>query len=202
MIKRPTYIVGMTGASGQVYGKRLVEVLLDKGFRVYLLTTNNARLVIADEIGFKLKGDGSNIRDFFKSKNKSQLMYVDYKDISSPLSSGSTKWAGMFVVPCSMGRLSSFAVGSSRDLLERLGDVALKEGRPFILVPREAPLNSIHLENMLKLSHAGARIVPAMPAFYTKPKKIEDMVDFIVGKALDLMGIEHGLYKEWKFSNE
>lgn len=199
-MEKRSYIVGMTGASGQAYGRRLVEALLDKGFCIYLLLTDNARLVIADELDFELKSDGSNAASFFESKNKPFLKFVNYKDITSPLSSGSTKWDGMFVAPCSMGRLSSFAVGSSRDLLERLGDVALKEGRRFILVPRETPLNSIHIENMLKLSHAGARIVPAMPAFYTRPKSVSDMVDFIVGRALDAAGIEHTLYKKWKSS--
>lgn len=197
-MKKTSYIVGITGASGQAYGRRIVETLLDKGLQVQLLVTDNARLVIADELGFKLQADGSNARAFFKSRNNGLLRFVNYKDITSPLSSGSSKWDGMFVVPCSMGRLSSMACGASKDLLERLGDVALKEGRRLVLIPRETPLNSIHIENMLRLSHAGARIVPAMPAFYTKPKSVSDMVDFVAGRALDAMGIEHTLYKNWK----
>jgi 4-hydroxy-3-polyprenylbenzoate decarboxylase len=124
------------------------------------------------------------------------------KDIGASIASGSYLTAGMVVVPCSMGTLANIASGSSRNLLERTADVMLKEGRPLILVPRETPLHAIHLENLLKLSRMGVAIVPAMPAFYHMPTSIDDLVDFMVGKLLDRMGIEHGLFRRWGMNED
>ncbi|MDP3013937.1 MAG: UbiX family flavin prenyltransferase, partial [Candidatus Subteraquimicrobiales bacterium] len=127
-----------------------------------------------------------------------QLEYIDCQNLNSSICSGSYKVEGMIICPCSMATLASIASGISSNLLERAADVTLKEARPLVVVPRETPLNQIHLKNMLKLSQAGALIVPAMPAFYHQPKNIEDLVSFVVGKVLDIFKIEHNLYKRWE----
>jgi 4-hydroxy-3-polyprenylbenzoate decarboxylase len=123
--------------------------------------------------------------------------YYPIEDVGASIASGSFRTAGMAIVPCSMGTLSGIAQGASGNLLERAADVMLKEGRPLVLVPRETPLNAIHLEHMLRLARLGVRIVPAMPAFYHRPRTMEDLVDFVVGKILDAMGIDHELFKRW-----
>ncbi len=129
-------------------------------------------------------------------------IYHPIGDIGAGTASGSFVTAGMVVVPCSMGTISALAHGSSANLLQRTADVMLKEGRRLILMPRETPLHAIHLDNMLTLARTGARIIPAMPAFYNKPQSIDEMVDFLVGKVLDSMDIEHDLYRRWGDKDE
>lgn len=189
------YIVAITGASGVIYGKRLVECLIEKKRAVYLVLSDPAKQIIEDELGIAIKTD--IITSLFGRTAKKYIKVFDNKDLTAPISSGSFQTAGMIVIPCSMATLSAIATGNSRNLIERAADVTLKEHRRLILVPREMPLNAIHLENMLKLSRIGVDIVPPMPGFYHRPKSIEDLVDFVVGKVLDLLDIEHNLYQRW-----
>ena len=191
-------VVAVTGASGAIYGFRLAEVLVQKKLPIYLVVTQAARLVAKHELGLDFEGGQirKTLLNYFTSAAK-QIEWLEPFDLLAPISSGSHKTRGMVVAPCSMGALSGIAHGSSRDLVERAADVTLKEKRPLILVPRESPLSPIHLENLLSLSRIGVHIVPAAPAFYQRPKSVEAMVDFIVGRVLDLLGIEHDLFKRW-----
>ena len=129
-------------------------------------------------------------------------MHYPPNDVGAAIASGSFRCRGMAIVPCSMGTLAAIATGASDNLLTRAASVAMKEGRPLILVPRETPLSAIHLENMLKLARLGVRVIPAMPAFYTKPRDLADVVRFMVGKVLDQMGVDHELYPRWGEANE
>jgi 4-hydroxy-3-polyprenylbenzoate decarboxylase len=193
-------ILAITGASGAIYGLRLGGELLASGARLTLLISATGFRVIREETGLDLKGEGDvagALASYFSPK-PGMLDYYEEDDFFAPIASGSSAPDAMVVSPCSMGSLSRIACGSSGTLLERCADVMLKERRPLILVPRETPLNEIHLENMLKLARMGARIVPAMPAFYHHPDSVDDMVDFVVGKVLDSMGIENKLFKRWK----
>ncbi len=195
-----TFVVAVTGASGAVYGRRMVEVLLSFNRQVILFVSKPAELVIAHELDFKpSKEKEASFRTWFGLVPEDRrLKYVDYQDLSAVLSSGSFKTAGMIIIPCSMSTLGAIANGIALNAIHRAADVTLKEGRPLIIAPRETPLNEIHLRNMLKLRRAGTHIVPLMPAFYHKPQTIEDLINFMVGKVLDLLSIEHDLYKRWK----
>jgi len=192
------YIVALTGASGSIYGLRLIEELLKIGSHVTVLISRAAELVLGEENQLDLVSAEDKqqfLRQYFKSES---LDYYAEDDLLAPICSGSRPIKAMIVIPCSMATLGSIAGGISGNLIERTADVALKENRKLIIVPRETPFNQIHLENMLKLSRAGALVVPAMPAFYNQPKTIDDMVNFVAGKVLDLLEIKHGLYKRWK----
>ncbi len=193
-------VVAVTGASGAIYGFRLAEILVREKIPIYLVVTAAARLVAKHELGLDFGDEDGQARktlvNYFKSA-AGRVAWLEPQNLLAPISSGSHKTRGMVVAPCSMGALSGIAHGSSRDLVERAADVMLKEKRPLILVPRESPLSPIHLENMLALSRLGVQIVPAAPAFYQRPKSVEEMVDFIVGRVLDLLGIEHDLFKRW-----
>lgn len=189
--------VAITGASGGIYGLRLVEELLKRGDDVSLIISPSGFIILEEELGLRLEGGPlEGLRRYLKVKKG--LRYIPSYDLSSPLSSGSSLQRDMVICPCSMGTLARIAHGVSTNLIDRTADVILKERGRLLLVPRETPLNQIHLENMLKLSQMGAHIIPAMPGFYHNPKKVEDMVDFVVGKVLDALGIENRLYKRWK----
>jgi len=189
--------VAITGASGVQYGIRLVDVLLEKGKLVNLIISKWAFKIIKEECEIDLQKDfPQSVRKYFK--NHRNLGVFEDHDLSLRIASGSARELTMVVIPCSMGTLGRIASGMSTTLIERSADVVLKERGKLIVVPRETPLNAIHLENMLRLERAGAHIIPAMPAFYHKPKSVTDMVDFIVGKVLDALGIEHQLYRRWK----
>ncbi len=195
-------VVAITGASGAVYGFRLAQVLVQKKHPIYLVVTPAGRLVAHHELGLDFgKGEDGQVRktllNYFKSAARG-ITWLEPMDLLAPISSGSHRTRGMVVVPCSMGALSGIAHGSSRDLVERAADVTLKEKRPLILVPRETPLSPVHLKNMLVLSRIGVHILPAAPAFYQGPKRVEDLVDFITGRILDLLGVEHDLFKRWR----
>ena len=189
------YIIGITGASGVVYGLRLVEFLLNQNYEVHLVVTDPARIVIAQEMKWDIEEDWKlAIQSHLPTGD---LIIYDNSSIAAPIASGSFRVDGMLVIPCTMASIAAFANGSARSLLERSADVMLKEKRPLIVVPRETPLSAIHLRNMLSLAEAGAHIVPAMPAFYADPATIGDLVDFLVGKVLDAMDIEHGLFRRY-----
>lgn len=205
------YLVALTGASGAAYGVRLAEVLLDRGDDVDLIISPSGFLLLKEELGVDCAGLGpasvaSKLNGFMKAGRTAEaggpkrglLTCLPSDDLTSAAASGSSLRRAMIICPCSMGTLARIAAGISGNLIERAADCVLKEGGRLVFVPRETPLNAIHLENMLKLSRLGAVILPAMPAFYTKPQSIDDMVDFIVGKALDTLGVENELYKRWK----
>ncbi|NPV92228.1 MAG: UbiX family flavin prenyltransferase [Firmicutes bacterium] len=193
--------VGITGASGSIYAKRLIEYLSSRGHRVYLTITEAGRQVIEQELGWALAGDAGVVEKSLKEHmgldSHNCLRYFEVGNIGAAIASGTFPVDSMVVIPCSMATVSSIAHGASSNLLERAADVMLKEGKRLVLVPRETPLNPIHLRNMLALSEMGVRVVPAMPAFYNHPQKIEDLVDFLVGKVLDQLDIEHDLFTCW-----
>ena len=196
-------VLAITGASGAVYGLRLGEELLRAGVRMSLLVSSAGSMVLQEECGLDWHGDraavAGKICAYFSGRCTPRHMtaYYDENDFLAPVASGSNAPDAMVICPCSMGTLSRIAAGNSGNLLERCADVVLKERRTLVLVPRETPLNEIHLENMLKLARMGARIVPAMPAFYSRPRSVDDLVNFVVGKTLDAMGIGNDLYKRW-----
>ncbi|MFH1897854.1 MAG: flavin prenyltransferase UbiX [Candidatus Desantisbacteria bacterium] len=182
------FVVGITGASGVIYGKRLVEVLLEAGYDVYLMVTDPAREVFKHELGI------DDVSTCFKERKN--LHPLDYHILNTSIASGSFKIEAMIVIPCSMSTLSAIACGNSNNLLERAADVVIKERRQLVLVPRETPLSEIHLRNMLSLRCMGADIVPAMPPFYTNPGTIDELVDAMIGKVLSILGIDTGY--EWQ----
>jgi 4-hydroxy-3-polyprenylbenzoate decarboxylase len=192
--------VGMTGASGAQYGLRLVECLIKAQRRVSLMMSKPAQLVIGLETDLKLPGRPAEIARTLGARfgaSDGQLEVLGPEEWTAPLASGSGAPRAMVVCPCSMATLSSIAVGASRSLLERAADVMLKEGRKLILVPRETPLSAIHLENMLKLARLGVVMLPANPGFYHRPRQVEDLVDFVVARVLDHLGVEHRLAARW-----
>ncbi len=181
------YVVAVTGASGAVYAERLLEVLGERNIPVELVISDTAKKVIAEE---------SNGNFAFLENSKSIRVYNFY-DFTASIASGSYPTAGMVIIPCSMGTLGAIAAGLSQNLIHRAADCTIKEGRKLILVPRETPLSAIHLENMLKLSRLGVRIVPPMPAFYSARNTVRDLIDFVVGKVLDQMDLTHMLFPRW-----
>jgi flavin prenyltransferase len=193
-------ILAITGASGVQYGLRLCEELLAAEHTLTLLVSRAGFEVLKAEAGLDWSGTepevSSQLRAHFHAPD-SRLRYYAGDNLLAPVASGSSAADAMVVCPCSMGSLARIACGNSGNLLERSADVMLKEKRPLVLVPRETPLSEIHLENMLKLARMGTRIVPAMPALYHAPQSVEQMIDFVVGKVLEALGIEHSLYRRW-----
>ncbi|MCX8084586.1 MAG: UbiX family flavin prenyltransferase [Calditerrivibrio sp.] len=188
--------VGITGASGAQYGIKLLQELNRlNNIELHLSITPDGITNINLESSLKLNYGKDIINALALNKNKT--FYHDYRDFSAPISSGSFKIEKYIVCPASMGFVGRVASGISSNLIERASDVALKEYRELVIVFREAPLNQIHLENLLKLSRAGAKIVPAAPGFYHKPKTLEDIISFVVGKIFDIISIEHNLYEKW-----
>lgn len=194
-----SFIIAITGTSGPIYGLRLIEELLRHQSRIYLIISTQAFSIIRMETGIDLEGESEDevqrkVQEHFSSSN---IRYYSEYNLSAPISSGSFIVDGMLIVPCSMKTLSGVANGYASNLIERAADVTIKEGRQLLLAPREMPFSAIHLENMLKLARMGVRIAPPVPAFYHKPKDIDDMVGFVVGKILDVIGIRHGLFTRW-----
>lgn len=194
------YTVVITGASGSAYGLRLTEWLLRAGHGLTLLMTPAGRKVAAYEIGLSVPEAGAReaMLSFLELDDSVRLRVVSVDDIFDAIASGTRKVDAMIVIPASMGFIGSLASGLASDLAERAADVQLKERRPLILVPRETPLNLIHLRNMTALAEAGAVILPAMSAFYQRPVSVDEMVDFVVGKVLDVLGLEHELLRRWE----
>ena len=193
------YIVGITGASGVQYAVRLIQVLGELELPVELVISDAARLVFSEELDISPKSFNrkESLAEVFGAQVIQKLNVYSPKDFTAPIASGSYPVQGMMIVPCSMGTLGAIANGLSQNLIHRAADCVLKEGRKLVLVPRETPLNAIHLENMLKLSRLGVGMVPAMPGFYSGAASLEDMVDFLVGKILDQFEITHTLYPRW-----
>ena len=195
--------LALTGASGAAYGIRLLECLLAADYRVYLLLSDAARVVIATELGEEWPADADACARWLERRfaaAEGMLELSSRLDWFSPVASGSAAPKQMVVCPCSMGTVSAIANGASDNLLERAADVVIKERGQLILVPRESPFSAIHLENMLKLARLGVTIMPAAPGFYHEPKSIEDLVDFMVARILDHLGVEHALTGRWGYA--
>lgn len=196
----PNICVAITGASGSPYAMRLIEVLLASGCKVSAIISKAAQLVMATETEYKIpgqvRGQAEYLREHF-NVGEDQLKVYGREDWMSPWASGSGRNGAMVICPCSTGTLSAVATGASNNLIERAADVALKERRQLILVPRETPFSTLHLQNMLTLSQMGAVILPASPGFYRQPEKIEDLVDFVVARILNQLNIEHELLPRW-----
>jgi len=195
-----TITLAMTGASGAQYGLRLLQCLLAADKKVFLLLSSAAQIVIRTETNIQLP-EGLEAQQAFLAERygakPEQLQLLSKEDWFSPVASGSSSPAKMIVCPASGGTLSAIACGASNNLIERAADVALKERRALILVPREAPYSEIHLENMLKLTRMGAVMIPASPGFYHEPKSIEDLIDFVVARILDQCGIDQTIMPRW-----
>lgn len=179
-------VVAITGASGVVYGVRLLEVLKQMGKDTALVVTDPAKIILEYEMGI----DEDTVKNLCQH-------YYSPSDLTSAINSGSCRFEAMIIVPCTMKTISAISTGFASNSVTRAADVALKERRKLILVPRETPLRSVHLKNMLQISEEGGIILPAMPAFYHKPHDMDQLVDFLVGKILDVLGIDHDLFQRW-----
>lgn len=197
---RDAISLAITGASGALYGLRLLQVLLQTGRPVYLMVSSPAQVVLATETDLQVPGRPKEMQDFLSEHYRAapgQLQVFGREQWMAPVASGSNAPRAMVVCPCSTGTLAAIAGGACRSLIERAADVVLKEGRKLILVPRETPYSAIQLENMLKLARLGVTIMPASPGFYHKPTEIAQLVDFVVARILDHLHIEHDLVKRW-----
>jgi 4-hydroxy-3-polyprenylbenzoate decarboxylase len=196
--------LAITGASGAPYALRLLEVLLGQGERVDLMISAPGQIVIGMETELKLPGQTAGIQRMLSEQfgaDTGQLRVFGREEWTAPVASGSSAPRAMVVCPCTTGTLAGIAAGSSNNLIERAADVAIKEGRKLVLVPREAPFSAIHLENMLKLARLGVVILPPSPGFYQKPESIADLVNFVVARILDQLGIENTLSPRWGDEN-
>jgi flavin prenyltransferase len=194
--------VAITGASGSIYAHRTLVHLAASGAveRINLIMSESAQTVARVELGVDLReADGRRINEWLALPPDSKLVRLHRLDnMAATPASGSHLQAGMIIVPCSMGTLGAISSGAGTNLIHRAADVTLKEGRKLVIVPRETPYNAIHLENMLRLAHAGARILPASPAFYHRPQTIEEMVDHLVFRILDQFGVPHSQATRWR----
>ncbi|WP_300450879.1 flavin prenyltransferase UbiX [Accumulibacter sp.] len=195
-----TICLALTGASGMPYGVRLLECLLAAGCRVQLLYSQVAPIVARQEMGFELPARAAEARASLRERYRALAGRLDVygrDEWFAPVASGSNPPDAMVVCPCSMGTLAAIAQGLADKLIERAADVVLKEGRKLILVPRETPLSTIHLENMLRLARAGAVILPPNPGFYHHPQSVDEVVDFVVARILDQLQVAHSLLPRW-----
>jgi 4-hydroxy-3-polyprenylbenzoate decarboxylase len=190
-------VVAMTGASGAVYGLRLLEELLrDKTVEVHLILSRAAQKILETEHGLRVDAEAFDPAALNVAGAK-RLVCHRNDDLAAPIASGSFRVDAMAVVPCSMGCVSAIAHGASDDLIERAADVMLKERRPLIVVPREMPFSALHLENLLALARMGVTVMPACPGFYGKPQTVAEIVDFVVARVLDHLGVAHRLGPRW-----
>ncbi len=198
-----TVTLAITGASGAPYALRLLECLVAQKVRVYLMVSNAAKVVFATEADMALPTQTQAMAELLTRHCRAepeQLEVFGKEQWLSPVASGSAAPKQMVICPCSTGTLSAIATGASDNLIERAADVVLKERGQLILVPRETPYSTIHLENMLKLSRMGATVLPASPGFYHQPKSIEELVDFVVARILDHLGLDQDLVPRWGYS--
>ena len=197
-------VVGITGVSGAILGERFVRFLVEGGCEVSVILSSNAVEVFAEERDLFFGKTHEEIKTNFLKHygNPKNLHVAPPDDFADRVSSGSSKVDAMVVIPCSLSTVASIAHGVTMNLIHRAASVSIKEKRPLILVPRESPLSPIHLKNLLYLSEIGVHIVPATTAFYHKPKTIEEMVDFTIGRVFDLLKIEHSLFKRWREAAE
>ena len=186
-------VIGITGASGSIYAKRMIEVLASQDITVHVISTDTGKKVFHYEIGIKLESWISELQ-----KTYPHVKLEDNQNLFAGVASGSYGFDAVIILPCSMGTMAEISHGLSSNLLCRAADVALKESRDLIIVPRETPLNTIHLENMCHLSKVGAKIIPAMPGFYHHPQTMDDLINFVVRKILGYLKIEHQLFKTWE----
>jgi 4-hydroxy-3-polyprenylbenzoate decarboxylase len=200
MTRPSTVTLALTGASGLPYALRLLECLLAAGCRVYVLASQVAHVVAKQEMDLTLPARAQELQGFLEERYRpqpGQLRVFGREEWFAPVASGSNPPDAMVVCPCTMGTLAAIAAGLADNLIERAADVAIKEGRRLILVPRETPFSAIHLENMLKLARLGVVILPANPGFYHHPKSVQDLVDFVVARVLDQLGVPHQLMPRW-----
>lgn len=198
-------VLAMTGASGAPYGVRLLEMMLRAGRMVHLTISPAAQEVFRQELRREVNLERFRAEDLLgpvaSELDESAIRYHHHRDFRAGIASGSFLTGGMVICPCSMGTVAAVAHGTSQNLIHRAADVHLKERRKLIVVPRETPLGVIQLRNLTVLAEAGAIVLPAMPGFYTNPSRVEEMIDFIVGRICDQLGIEHGLLKRWSESS-
>ena len=196
-----TVCLALTGASGMPYGLRLLECLLAADCKVQLLYSQAAQIVARQEMDIELPSRPAEAKNallsHFAAVNPEKLAVFGREEWFAPVASGSNPPDAMVICPCSMGTLAAIAQGLADNLIERAADVVIKEGRKLVLVPRETPFSAIHLENMLRLSRAGAIILPPNPGFYNHPQNVQDIVDFVVARILDQLGIAHALMQRW-----
>ena len=196
-----TICLALTGASGMPYGMRLLDCLLAAGCKVQLLYSQAAQVVARQEMDVELPSRPSEAKAAllarFPHADPDKLAVYGREEWFAPVASGSNPPDAMIICPCSMGTLAAIAQGLADNLIERAADVVLKEGRKLVLVPRETPFSAIHLENMLRLSRAGAVILPPSPGFYQHPQSVQDIVDFVVARVLDQIGVPHALMQRW-----
>lgn len=194
-------VLAFTGASGAPYGLRLLEVLLQAGRRVHLVLSPAAVEVLEQETDRRVRLDQFDLGDLLgpaaAAVPAGRVVYHHYRDFRAGIASGSFLTAGMAVCPCSMGTAAAIAHGLSQNLIHRAADVHLKERRRLVLVPRETPLGLVQLRNLTACAEAGAVVLPAMPAFYTRPQSLQDAIDFVTGRVCDQLGVEHQLFKRW-----
>ncbi|MDJ0625838.1 MAG: flavin prenyltransferase UbiX [Candidatus Caenarcaniphilales bacterium] len=206
--------IAITGASGSIYGFKALGFLLSEGYTVDLIFSETANKVISIELGLNLEFNSvqknkKTIVEYLSESlpkgvnklNAEKLNLWEVDNLAAKVASGSYRNEGMIIIPCSMGTIGRIANGTSEDLISRCADVCLKEKSKLVIVPRETPFNSIHLRNMLTISESGGMIVPAMPAFYHKPKSMDDLVNFVVGKTLDAFGVDNQLFTRWLEKN-
>ena len=192
----PRWVIGITGASGIRYALRLLDVLADRCERLDVIVSDSALRVLQEEEGLKLSQSGLSAPALI-GREASSLVFHSPRDIAAEVASGSARYAGLVIVPCSMASVGAIASGAHSHLIHRVADVALKERRRLIVVPRETPLSLIHLRNLVTLAEAGATILPAMPGFYHRPDSLADIIDMLVMKITDAMGLDIDLVHRW-----
>ena len=189
-------VLAVTGASGVIYGRRLLQVLLQAGIDVHLTISESGRLVLAHELGIEVDLKNFQLSQLLPDA-AGEVVYHHYQDFMTPIASGSHRTRAMVVCPCSGSTLSGIATAAGKNLIQRAADVHLKERRPLILVPRETPLSLVQISNMQTVCQAGATVLPASPGFYHGYRTVDDLVDFVVARIADHLDIEHNLMKRW-----